>query len=71
MTGSRSVNQKPTREHVEALFSAADPQLVNDLGQAVARGCVAFDHKLPPGCLLGIVKSLLFTLDQRRKAADA
>lgn len=60
-----------TREQVDAAFNAADPKLVDDLAQAVARGCVAHDVTLPPGCLIGIVKSLLVTLDQRRKSADA
>jgi hypothetical protein len=60
-----------TREHVDELFRAADPRLVDDLAQAIARGCVAHGAKLPSGCLTGIVKSLLFTLDQRRRSADA
>lgn len=57
----------PSREQVDALFSAADPRLIDDLAQAIARGCVAYDVRLPSGCLTAITKSVLFTLDQRAK----
>lgn len=60
-----------TREKVEAIWREADPALVDDLAQAIARGCVAYGVKLPSGCLTAITKSVLATLDRRRRAADA
>ena len=60
----------PTREQVDDLFRKADPALVTDLAEAIARGCVSYDVRLPIGCLTAITKSILFSLDQRRKTAD-
>ncbi len=60
----------PSREEIDALFRAADVGLIDDLGQAIARGCVAYDVRLPVGCLTSITKSVLFMLDQRRKHAN-
>ena len=60
-----------TREQVDEIWRKADPTLVDDLAQAVARGCVACDVTLPRGGLTAITKSLLATLDQRKRTADA
>ena len=68
MSGERL---RPTREQVDELWRTSDPKLIDDLAQAVSRGCVACDVRLPSGCLTAITKSLLFTLDTRRRSADA
>ena len=60
-----------TREAVDEMWRTADRGLVNDMAEAIARGCVAYDHRLPPGCMTAITKSLLFTLEQRRASANA
>ena len=65
------MTQAPTRADVEEIWRKADPRLTDDLAQAVARGCVAYDMKLPHGCLTAIVQSILLTLEQRRLGADA
>lgn len=63
-------NPETTREEIDSLFGATDPRLIDDLAQAIARGCVAYDVRLPAGCLTAITKSVLFTLDQRRRTAN-
>ena len=60
-----------TREAVDEMWRTADPKLVNDIADAIARGCAAYSHRLPVGCMTAITKSLLFTLEQRRASADA
>ena len=59
-----------TREQVDLLFSSTDPRLVDDLAQAIARGCIAYNVRLPSGALTAITKSILLTLDLRRKTSD-
>jgi hypothetical protein len=58
---------KPTREQVDEIFRTSDTRLIDGLAQAVARGCIAYDVRLPVGCLTAITKSILFTLEQRKK----
>lgn len=70
MADDRSQTTTPTREQIDALFSSTDPRLIHDLAQAIARGCISYDVLLPPGCLAAITKSVLFTLDERRRLAD-
>ena len=60
-----------TREQVDEVWRRGDPALIDALAQAVCRACVAYDVKLPSGCLTAITKSILFSLEQRRKSADA
>jgi hypothetical protein len=54
-----------TREQVDGVFLKADPGLIDDLGEAIARACVAYNVRLPVGCLTAITKSVLFALNQR------
>ena len=71
MTDKTTNAQTLERADVDAIWAAADPHLVDDLAQAVARGCVAYDTRLPPGCLTAVTKSVLVTLRLRRINADA
>ena len=56
----------PSRQEIDALFRATDAGLIDDLAQAIARGCAAYDVLLPVGCLTAITKCILFTLHHRK-----
>ena len=55
-----------SREQADKIWRTADPALVNDLALAVCRGLVAYDARLPSGCLTAITKSILFMLEERK-----